>query len=258
MNNKFLVLVAVGAAVSLATYFGLNTFKPYHKPEAVIEAAVTVDQVFSGGLADAPAGAEPAAEEAPAAAPAEETPVPAEDVAAAEPAPAETPAPAAEEPPAPAAEPEAPAPAAVEPPPPPEPKAEPKPKPAPKPAVPKSEAPAAPVAKPAAAPKTWWPSNTDAAKLGIRAVTSASDQTAVVVAFDGGFDSADAANAGITVTNAKGAKVSGSWSVSSRNPNVLFFAVGAKGRYTVALKGDLQDRKGRALGQDLKGPVEVK
>lgn len=260
MNNKFLVVVAAGAVVSLVTYFGLNYVKPYHKQEAVAVAAVTVDEVFSGGLTDAPEGA--AAAEAPAqeaaAAPASDTPV--EATAPDQPPPAEQAAaePATEPPPAPAAEEAAPAPAVEEPvaaaEPPPPPKAEPKPAPKPAPAAPKAEKPAA---KPAAA-KAWWPSNTDASKLGIRAVTSASDKTALVVAFDGGFDSADAANASISVSDSKGAKVKGQWEVSSRNPNVLFFAVAAKGRYTVALKGDLQDRKGRALGQDLRGPVEVK
>lgn len=267
MNKKFVVLVAIGTVLSLVTYFGLNYLYPYHKESAQTDAAVTVDDIYAAGLQPPDAAQEDAPEEpaaAPTATPTPETAAPeepaAETVAAMEPAPdaapaAETPAEAAPEPepePEPAAEPVA---EPVAPPPPPEPTATPA-SAKPRPAKPAPAAAAAPTES-AQAVKQWWANKLDPSALSLVYAASAAYQKALVLMFNGPFDSPASANSNIQVQDGSGARVNGAWKVAPNNPRMLTFPVAGSGRYMIVIKPGLTDQGGRKLAAEARGPVVV-
>jgi hypothetical protein len=283
--NKALTLGVVSVAITAGTYFVLHAIAPQrHVEEKRQQQGPTVDEVFASQLnlaaldsaeapaAPAPAEATPAGDTATAdeAAPVEASadPVAAEasvdaavadagngdmgavDVAAAPP-PAAEPAPAAEEAP-PAAEPPpaepapapAPAPVAAAP----KPKAE-APKAASKPAEKKKPAPAKPVSP-------WWGAESPN-ELSLVYAGSAAYKKAVVLMFNGTFDSADSADKNIKVKDAAGNAVSGKWELGANNKKMLVFPVAKNGRYTVTVGSGVADRNNRALGKKLSGPVQV-
>lgn len=280
MNNKFLALTAVATVLSLATYFGLDYFFPYQKEEIKVAETIPVDEVFSGGL-QPPAATEDAGSSAaePAAAPAAEpAPTPA-SVAAASSKPAATAETAAA--PASAAPADRMAMAA-------EPTAEPEPAPVPQAAAKTNKTaaetagaePAAPppktASKPAGAPKksaatpstpvkqhapvaelTQWWGKEDPDTLSLTYAASAAYKKAIVLMFNGAFDTPDSANKNVQVLDSKGNPVAGSWQVASNNKRMLVFAVDKTARYKVVLKPGLTDRSGRTLAQELQGPVYV-
>lgn len=243
MNNKFLVLVAIGTAVSVGSYYALNLSAPYQKEQPIVVQGVTVDEVFAGGLETPSAETAPEAPEsvpeetasdASATAVADVEAAPAVAEAEPEPEPVVAEPVAAEPPPAPAAA-----------------------KPAEKKPVPEKQQPAPAAAKPAAsAPKAWW-GKEDPAQLSVVAATSMSASKAIALMFNGSFDNADSANVHIKVRDGKDKTVAGSWSVSSKNKRMLTFTVKGPGSYTVSVGAGLEDKTGRKFPQDKSGPVQV-
>ncbi len=285
--NKALTLGVVAVAITAGTYFVLHTIAPQrHVEEKRQQEGPTVDDVFAGTLdlaalesdappaapapapaAEAPAGDTAATDEA-VPVDASTEPVPGEaadapsgdvdaasgDMGATEVAVAPTTAPAE---PAPSAEPP--------------PAAEPAPAPAPPPAEapkPKVEAPVkAEAPKPAAKPsekKTtpakasgpWWGASSPDT-LSLEYAGSAAYKKAVVLMFNGTFDSADSADKNIKVKDASGKAVSGKWELGPTNKKMLVLPVQKNGTYTVSVGSGLTDRNNRALGKKLSGPVKV-
>lgn len=103
---------------------------------------------------------------------------------------------------------------------------------------------------------TWWGQSAPG-ELGLVYAGSAAYERAIVLMFDGDFSSAANAGKRIRVSNAAGKTVSGSWSVSEKNPRMLLFKVDNPGTYTVSLNSELSDRGGRKLGRNQQGPVTV-
>lgn len=101
----------------------------------------------------------------------------------------------------------------------------------------------------------WWPANT-AGKLNLTYAGDASFTKAIVLLFDGTFDSADSANQNVVVKSAKGESVPGQWLVATANRQMLLFNVDP-GLYTVELGGGLTDKGGRALAAAATGPVYI-
>lgn len=153
---------------------------------------------------------------------------------AAEPAPEPEPAPAA------AAKPE-PAPAAAV-------AAEPKPKSQP-------AKPRAPKVAPPEAKKAWWPAKTPG-KLNLTYAGSASFTKAIVLIFDGAFDSPAKANENIQVTTESGKPVQGQWLVAKGNPQMLLYSV-EPGVYKVQVGAGLTDKGNRPLSAASAGVVFV-
>lgn len=145
------------------------------------------------------------------------------------------------------------------------------PEPAPEPAAvepaPKPVAAAPPAPKRTAPPKTskpkapppevktaWWPDKT-AGKLNLTYAGDASFTKAIVLLFDGTFDSADSANQNVMVKTTKGETVPGQWLVAT-NRQMLLFNVDP-GLYTVEIGGGLTDKGGRTLAAASSGPVFI-
>lgn len=271
MVAKVLMITLASAAVASATYFALDALYPQHKAEQAGADSGDVAAVFAGTLdpsatadsAALPAAAEPAVAEAVEVASTEpqvDETAPAEPTAAAaepavEPTEAPTPEPTAEPTPAPTAEPT------------PEPTAAPTPEPTAAPtkapsASPKATAAAEP-AKPARKPATpkpaltqWWGTPSEQ-QLSLTYAGSAAYTRAIVLLFNGEFDDARGAGAHLSVIDANGAPVAGSWQVGSTNPRMLLFPVSRNGIYKVNVGAALADRNGRKLGSALQGPVQV-
>ncbi|HUP92647.1 MAG TPA: hypothetical protein VM074_10405 [Solimonas sp.] len=261
-----------------------GTAKPPAEPTET--AAAEAPAGDESARATEPATAEPAATEVASAEPAAEPatePEPAPEAAATEPEPAAVePEPAPVEEPKPAPKPAAPAPApkpaptplpAAKPAPTPPPAA--KPAPAPRPAA--EPAPAAPPAKPAApkpatepkspapatdarhqAPpvKAWWGGDRPD-RVSLVYASSAAYKKAIVLMFNGAFDSADSAAKNIKVTDAGGKAVAGKWEVGANNKRMLLMPVPKGGMYQVSVGAGLADNQGRTAKAPMQGPVLV-
>lgn len=125
---------------------------------------------------------------------------------------------------------------------------------------------AAPAPKPKAKPKApkvappeaklaWWPAKT-AGKLNLTYAGEASFTKAIVLLFDGAFDTAQSANDNIKVTTKSGQAVAGQWLVAKGNPQMLLFNVDP-GLYKVSVGSGLSDKGGRGLGAASSGMVFV-
>lgn len=275
MVAKVLMVTVASAAVAAATYFALNAKYPQHQAESASADSGDVQAVFAGTLdpnatadsdtATVAVAAEPVTAETVevAAADGDTTEAaPAEDVAApaTEPSPeasiAPTAEPTAEPTPEPTVEP-TPAPTVA---PTPAPTAAPTKAPA---ATPKPAAPAASAAKPAskpAAPKAaitqWWGTPSDQ-RLSLTYAGSAAYTRAIVLMFNGDFDDAGKAASSLSVVDANGKPVAGTWQLGSANKRMLLFPVSQNGVYKVSVGAALADRTGRSLGTPLQGPVQV-
>ena len=107
--------------------------------------------------------------------------------------------------------------------------------------------------------KQWWTAS-DAGHLSLVYAGPAAfkdSSKAVVLLFNGEFDSADSANANVAVQDARGGKVAGSWKVGPSNKRMLVFVVNSAGVYTIIIKTGLKDNGGRAVAQEARGPVSV-
>ncbi len=275
MVAKVLMITVASAAVAAATYFALDAKYPQHKAELASADSGDVAAVFAGTLDPSATADSNAATVAVAAEPVavEEVEVATADVDAAEPEPAEEAAtePTAEPTPestvAPTAEPTA-APT-------PEPTVEPTPAPT---AAPTPAPTAAPAKTPAAAPKPtaatsapkpaskpaapkpaltqWWGTPSDQ-RLSLTYAGSAAYTRAIVLMFNGDFDDAGKAASSLSVIDANGEPVAGSWQLGSSNKRMLLFPVDQNGIYKVNVGAALADRTGRSLGTPLQGPVQV-
>lgn len=277
--NKALTLGVISVAITAGTYFVLHSIAPQrHVEEKREQQGPTVEEVFASelNLSALDSEAEPATEAPAHAAPAGDT------AAADEAAPVEASAEAVADEAsldaasadagngdmgavdvaaAPVAEP-----AAVEPPPAAEPPPVAEPEPAPAPVAeapkPKAEAPKAaakPAEKkpaPAKAISPWWGSESPN-ELSLVYAGSAAYKKAVVLMFNGTFDSADSADKNIKVKDAAGNTVSGKWELGASNKKMLVFPVAKNGRYTVTIGNGVTDRNNRTLGKKLSGPVQV-
>lgn len=115
--------------------------------------------------------------------------------------------------------------------------------------------PKAPKVAPAEAKLAWWPAKT-AGKLNLTYAGEASFTKAIVLLFDGAFDSAQSADDNIQVTTKSGQAVAGQWLVAKGNPQMLLFNVDP-GLYQVSVGGGLTDKGGRGLGAASSGLVFV-
>ena len=115
--------------------------------------------------------------------------------------------------------------------------------------------PKAPKAAPPEAKLAWWPAKTDG-KLNLTYAGEASFTKAIVLLFDGNFESPESANQNIKVTTKDGSPVAGQWLVAKGNPQMLLFNV-APGLYKVSVGSGLSDKGGRALGAASSGQVFV-
>ena len=129
--------------------------------------------------------------------------------------------------------------------------------PAPKPAPKRVSRPqtSKPKAPPPEVKTAWWPAKT-AGKLNITYAGDASFTKAIVLLFDGAFDSADSANQNVVVKTTKGKVVPGQWLVANANRQMLLFNANP-GLYTVEVGGGLTDKGGRALAAAATGPVYI-
>ncbi|MGQ0618483.1 MAG: hypothetical protein ACT4QA_00980 [Panacagrimonas sp.] len=114
--------------------------------------------------------------------------------------------------------------------------------------------PAKPKAPPAVVKKAWWPAQ-QAGKLNITYGGEASFTKAIVLLFDGTFDSPDSANQNVVVKKKGGDRVKGQWLVAT-NRQMLLFNVGP-GLYTVEVGAGLTDKGGRVISAASSGPVFV-
>lgn len=119
---------------------------------------------------------------------------------------------------------------------------------------PKTTQPKQPKAPPAAVKTAWWPAK-EAGKLNITYGGEASFTKAIVLLFDGTFDSPDSANQNVVVKNKGGEPVKGQWLVAT-NRQMLLFNV-APGLYTVEVGAGLTDKGGRTISAASSGPVFV-
>ena len=121
---------------------------------------------------------------------------------------------------------------------------------------PKAKAkPKAPKVAPPEAKLAWWPAKTDG-KLNLTYAGEASFTKAIVLLFDGNFETPESANQNIKVTAKDGSAVAGQWLVAKGNPQMLLFNV-APGLYKVSVGSGLSDKGGRALGAASSGQVFV-
>lgn len=265
--TRFYVACAIAAVLSIGTFLILDTLYPYKPEEIKVGETAELTDVLSGSLNPGEPEGAPTnigtteelkaapAEAAPESAPAEEAALSegtaadievvmaekaAEEAAAAEPAPAPEPEPVAAEP-EPAPEP---APAPVKP--------AAKPKPAPKTAA---AAPAAPKGKTGTGIQQWWNGDIEG-ELSLVYAGSAAYKQAIVLLFNGPFDTTDSVNQNVSVKDGSG-KVSGSWEISSNNKRMVIFQVPKSGRYQVTVNKGVKDRTGKALKKGLQGPVYV-
>ncbi|HEX4871681.1 MAG TPA: hypothetical protein VFV27_05140 [Nevskiaceae bacterium] len=285
METKTIVIMAVSLAAGVGTFFGLNAVDPHIKVRPVLPGGPPADQVFAAPLVETPADTSILIEDAgidmdalelqaQAAADAAEEGLTEEasdsetggadgldagstdDGAAVEGDTAGAPVASAE--PDPVAEALA---QSEVPPPPPAPAAEPA-RPAPSTAAsrPSSTASAPKTVVKKAEPRadalsSWWPQPV-AGRLNLVYAGQAAFARAIVLLFDGGFQDASSADAAVKVLDSRGKPVKGRWEIGS-NPRMLVFKVSNRGRYTLVVGQALADARGKALGQDLHGPVYV-
>jgi hypothetical protein len=109
-------------------------------------------------------------------------------------------------------------------------------------------------ATPAPAAGAWWPApNPDA--LNLVHAGYLGDYPAIVLLFDGEFQSADGLDRAITVTRFDGSKVEGPWQIGP-NGQALILRV-PPGQYRVDIAAILVDIKGHAISQAMGGTVFV-
>lgn len=283
MIAKGLTISVAAVAVAAVTYFGLDMLYPQQHEQAVVTKTVSPDSVFGEGAAPPASDTAQVADDGDVAA-ADPYEVPPEweevggsaanavdelpdDMAddAVEMASAELPS------------------DTLEPEPTPEPTVEPTVLPTPEPTPSPTVAPtpvATPVPTPVATPKptrspapvkpsatplpatqaaitNWWEPVIDD-RLSLVYAGSAAYTRAIVLMFNGAFDTGASANANIIITDSAGATVPGSWQVGTNNKRMLQFAVTEGGLYTVKVQRDLADRSGRILGRSLDGAVAVR
>ncbi len=291
MSAKSWIMVAVAIAVAAATYFTLETIAPHRPAETGGSRLVSADDVFQGATAadeDATQTVQaevaqpldeadkallaPSTEIAAGEVPAEDTATDVQTDAvddeaadgltdeAAEETVDDTADTATPEPtPSPTATP-APTPTATA-----TPTATPKPTATPAQTERPASSPAAaapkPATKPAATPAQrltqWWAPESDT-RLSIVYAGSAAYTRALVVLFNGDFDNVAAAQQHLSVVDATGKPVKGTWEIGANNKRMLLFPVAKVGTYTVTVGADLADRNGRKLGTEQKGPVHVR
>jgi hypothetical protein len=113
--------------------------------------------------------------------------------------------------------------------------------------------------KPVRPPKepltAWWPER-KADALNVLFVGEAAFGSAISLLTDGQFDSAESANAHIEVRSAGGAVVDRRWQVATNRQMLLMLV--EPGVYTVSIKPDFSDAKGRTAGTASSGQVYVR
>lgn len=115
--------------------------------------------------------------------------------------------------------------------------------------------PSAPIAVPKEAREAWWPA-TVSGKLNLRHASQASFAEAIVLLFDGAFETPESANQYIQVKDSKGAAVRGRWVVATNRQMLLFNA--APGIYSVEVGSGLVDKGGRSISGASSGLVAVR
>lgn len=113
---------------------------------------------------------------------------------------------------------------------------------------------AKPVVVPDQAKKAWWPAN-QSGKLNLEYAGQASFGAAIVLLFDGTFDTPDSANRNIQVKTHRGNAVSGQWVVATNRQMLLFSA--PPGVYAIDVGAGLADKGGRIVSAPSSGLVAV-
>lgn len=111
-----------------------------------------------------------------------------------------------------------------------------------------------PPAAPAPPPTAWWPAPIPDA-LNLLHAGYLGDYPALLLLFDGDFQSTDGLDRAITVTRADGSKVEGTWRIGP-NGRALILPV-PPGTYRVDVADTLLDVKGRSIAAPVGGPVVV-
>ncbi|TAM09016.1 MAG: hypothetical protein EPN72_13710 [Nevskiaceae bacterium] len=125
---------------------------------------------------------------------------------------------------------------------------------APAPAVHHQRVTPSPLIKPAA-PAIWWAQGTTSQQgFTLSFAGEASFTKAIVLLFSQPVDAASAAT--IRVVGKNGTPVSGSWTVSSKNPSLLVFEAPA-GTYVLTVPTTVKSTQGTALGRTFGGPLTL-
>ncbi|WP_029921435.1 hypothetical protein [Nevskia soli] len=111
------------------------------------------------------------------------------------------------------------------------------------------------VGRPFDAAASWWPAvGRDSAKLSLVYAGEAAFDKAIVLLFSRTVS--PGAGGQIRMLDGSGKVVTGNWSVSPKNPQMLICKV-PPGRYLVSIAAELSDSAGEKLGNSLQGPVYV-